>query len=54
MVEEKTVYALTGADPWHDFKDPGAYCGETDGTVSAVQQKDAEAIYLAHKVIFDL
>ena len=53
MVEEKTVYALTGADPWVDFNNPGAYRDRTDGTASTVQQKDAEAIYLAHKAIFD-
>ena len=53
MVEEKTVHALTGADPWVGFEDPGAYCDKTDGTASAIQQKDAEAIYLAHKAIFD-
>ena len=53
MVEEKTVYALTGADPWVDFDDPGAYRERTDGTASTVQQKHAEAIYLAHKAIFD-
>ena len=53
MVEEKTVYVLTGADPWVDFNDPGAYRDRTDGTASPVQQKDAEAIYFAHKAIFD-
>ena len=53
MVEEKTVYALTGAEPWVDFNNPGAYRDRTDGTASTVQQKDAEAIYLAHKAIFD-
>ena len=30
MVEEKTVYALTGADPWVDFNNPGAYRDRTD------------------------
>ena len=53
MVEEKTVYTLTGADPCVDFNHPGAYRNRTDGTASTVQQKDAEAIYLAHKAIFD-
>ena len=53
MVEEKTVYALTGADPWVEFNNLGVFCDRTDGTASTVQQKDAEAICLAHKTIFD-
>ena len=53
MVKEKIVYALTGADPWVEFNNPGAFRDRTDGTASTVQQKDAEAICLAHKKIFD-
>ena len=53
VVEEKTVYALTGAPPWVDYQDPGAVHDRTDGLALSVQQKDAEAIYVAHKGIFN-
>ena len=53
MVEEAAVYALTGADPWVDFPDPGAVHGHIDGIATATQQKDKEAIFISKKGIYD-
>ena len=48
------MYALTGVAPWFDYIYLGALREKkTDGLASAVQQKDAEAIYMAHKGMFN-
>ena len=53
MVEERTMYALAVAPAGINYQDPGAVRARTAGTVTTVEQKVAEAIYIAHKGIFD-
>ena len=37
MFEWADIYALTGANPWVNYADPGPYQAGIDGTLNAIQ-----------------
>ena len=52
MVEQLEVYALAGKLPWEDFADPGNVRPNADGTLTAVQQRDVEAIWTSAQAVY--
>ena len=54
MFERADNYALSGADPWVDYADPGPHHSSIDGTITAVEQRDATELYRANKVVYNL
>ena len=53
MFECADIYTLNGADPWVNYADPGPHRAGIDGTLNAVQQRDATELYNANKLVFD-
>ena len=52
MVEQLELYALTGKNPWEDFPDPGNVRPHADRTLTAIQQKDMEALWTGAQVVY--
>ena len=51
MFERTDIYALTGADPWVDYSNPGPHRAGIEGTLTTVKQYDATELYRANKVV---
>ena len=54
MFERTDIYALTGADPWVDYADPGPHRAGINNTHTAIKQRDDTELYPVNKVVYDL
>ena len=53
MFKRADIYALTGADPWVDYSNPGPHRAGIEGTLTTVKQYDATELYRANKVVYN-
>ena len=47
MMERLDIYAITGADAWANYGEPGPYRAGIDSTLSAIEQQYTKEIYKA-------